>query len=294
MSKIQAGSLTVLLLSLAITIAGCAGRQIHTNSSVVEYLYPSTSERTVVPATPRLELPLRVGIAFVPDSKTRIYGSSGWAGPPGVSGLTETKKEALLELVANNFRELDFISSIEVIPSAYLTPQGSFTNLDQLKSIYGVDVVALVSYDQVQFTDENFLSLSYWTIVGAYVVSGEKNDTNTLMDTVVYDIHSRDMLFRAPGKSRVKGSSTPINLSEELRRDSTQGFEDATNEMIAALQLELEEFQEKLKESPEDVVLVYKEGYEGGSGGAAGAELLFFLLLVAVVVYRRRQDVPSS
>ncbi len=48
--------------------------------------------------------------------------------------------------------------------------------------MYDIDVIALVSYDQVQFTDGSFLSLTYWTIVGAYVVAGEKNDTSTMLD----------------------------------------------------------------------------------------------------------------
>lgn len=109
------------------------------------------------------------------------------------------------------------MSNIAVIPSDYLTRGGSFTNLNQIKNMYDIDVIALVSYDQVQFTNSDFLSLSYWTLVGAYVVSGDKNDTNTMIDTAVFDIDSRSMLFRAPGTSNVKGRSTPIELKQELR-----------------------------------------------------------------------------
>jgi rhombotail lipoprotein len=142
-----------------------------------------------------------------------------WTGIIGVSSLTEAEKTNLLDKVADNFRKYDFVSEIEVIPSAYLTEGGSFQNLDQIKTMYGTDVIALVSYDQVQFTDEGLLSLTYWTLLAAYVISGEKNDTSTMLDTAVYDIESRKMLFRAPGTSSIKGRSTPINLSEELRAD---------------------------------------------------------------------------
>lgn len=41
-----------------------------------------------------------------------------------------------------------------------------------------MDVVALVSRDQVQFTDQGLLSLTHWTLVGAYIVPGERNDTH--------------------------------------------------------------------------------------------------------------------
>ncbi len=56
-----------------------------------------------------------------------------------------------------------------------------------------------------------------------------------------------EMLFRAPGQSRVKGNSTPINLSKELRSDSVEGFEKATAAMILNLQHQLGEFEERVK-----------------------------------------------
>lgn len=62
----------------------------------------------------------------------------------------------LSEPVADHFRDRDFIRSIEIIPSAYLRPRGGFPSPDQLRTMYGVDVVVLVFYDKVQFTDENF------------------------------------------------------------------------------------------------------------------------------------------
>ena len=130
----------------------------------------------------------------------------------------------LMERISAEFRSLPFVRDIDLIPTDYLTNGGGFTNLDQIRTMYGIDVITLVSYDQVQHTDEGMLSLSYWTIVGAYTVKGEKNDTSTMVDAVLYDIPSRKLLFRAPGTSRVKGSSTLVNLSEQLRTDSLNGF----------------------------------------------------------------------
>ena len=60
--------------------------------------------------------------------------------------------------------------------------------------MFGIDVIALVSYDIVQFTGEGLSSISYWTLVGAYAVRGEKNDTHTMIDAAVYDIASRKHL----------------------------------------------------------------------------------------------------
>jgi rhombotail lipoprotein len=279
-------TLPLLLLLLSLFLAGCAGQQTRAHSSVVDYLYPRQSNVVVQPSTPVLNLPLKVGIAFVPEQSAQRGGINLWAGVSASAALTEEKKTELLDKVAEHFRKYEFVSEIEVIPSAYLTPGGGFANLDQIRTMYGVDVIALVSYDQVQFTDEGLLSLTYWTLVGAYIVSGEKNDTSTMMDTAVYDIASRKMLFRAPGTSNVKGRSTPVNLSEELRADSLKSFEEAAGKMTANLDTQLTNFKEKIKNQPEQVTIVHRPGYSGGGGAFGGIELLLMLLLGIATLQR--------
>jgi len=253
------------LVSLALAVvSGCGGmRTQHTSTSVVEYLYPNASKEPIADqGIPVLSLPMRVGIAFVPERT----GST----------LTEAKKTELLEKVAANFRKRDFIKSIEIIPSAYLTPKGGFANLDQIRTMHGIEAIALVSYDQKQFTDEGIASIVYWTIVGAYIVPGEKNSTYTMVDTVIMHIPSQKMLFRAPGTSQVKGSSTPINLSEELRADSEKGFNEAVDRMIPSLEQQLAGFQEKVKASPEEYKVVRADS--GGKGGGAFDFVTAFLM----------------
>jgi rhombotail lipoprotein len=239
---------------------------------------------------PTLNIPIKVGIAFVPEQSSRSRGNNIWSGVVDGGSLTEAEKSDLLEKVADNFRQYEFVDEIEVIPSDYLTEGGSFQNLDQIKTMYGTDVIALVSYDQVQFTNEGLLSLSYWTLVGVYVISGEKNDTSTMLDTAVYDIESRKMLFRAPGTSNIKGSSTPINLSEELRVDSITGFKEAAEKMTDNLDLQLTKFREKIKTEPEKAKIVYREGYSGG--GAFGLmEGLIVLLFLVIFKYKSSKRV---
>lgn len=277
-----------LFLVITVVLVACSGQQIRARSSVVDYLYPNSSQTVIEPSTPTLRLPLKVGIAFVPEQPATSRGRGTWAliSPGTVNALTPAKKTELLEKVADHFRKLDFVSDIEVIPSEYLSPGGSFSNLEQIQTMYGIDVIALVSYDQVQFTDEGLLSLTYWTIVGAYAVSGEKNDTSTMLDTVVYDIKSKKMLFRAPGTSIVKGSATPVNLSEELRADSLEGFQHAAEKMTANLDTQLERFREKIKQHPEQVHVVHRSGFSGGSFSLLTLSLCY--LSIAGIRYCRK------
>jgi rhombotail lipoprotein len=261
----------VLVLLLFTFATGCAEfygqRTSRYTSSVVEYLYPN-KEHVEVPVVPRLSLPLHVGVAFVPESKTGLRGSR----------LSEKEKMDLMDRISAEFKKLPFVKDIAVIPSAYLTPSGGFANLDQIRTMYGVDVIALLSYDQVQHTDEGLLSFSYWTIVGAYIIKGEKNDTSTMIDAAVYDISSRKMLFRAPGTSRIQGSATPVNLSEQLRTDSLDGFRTASDNLVTNLQDQLERFKVKVKEAPDSYVVEHKPGYTGG--GSMGA--VFSLLILGL------------
>ena len=260
----------------------CSSQQSRSKSSVVDFLYPAELNAVIQPSIPTLNIPLKVGIAFVPDQTSVTRGGNQWTGiSASESGLTSARKTELLEKVGSSFKELSFVSDIEVIPAEYLQPGGSFNNLEQIQTMYGIDIIALVSYDQVQFTDEGVLSLTYWTIVGAYVVSGEMNDTSTMLDTVVYDIKSKKMLFRAPGTSVVKGSATPVNLSKQLREDSLKGFNIASEEMTKNLHMQLTRFKENIKKNPEQVNIVHREGYSSTGGGAFNFyELIIFLLIV--------------
>ena len=261
----------VSTLLLFWSIIGCAGlygqRASRYTSSVVEYLY-ADKRYAETPAIPHLSLPLHVGVAFVPESKAGRTGG----------GLSEKERMELLDRISAEFKKLSFVKNIEVIPSAYLTPNGGFANLDQIRTMHGIDVIALLSYDQVQHTDQGLLSLSYWTIVGAYIIKGEKNDTSTMIDAAVYDISSRKMLFRAPGTSHVKGSATPVNLSEQLRMDSREGFRTASDNLVVNLQDQLDRFKTKVKEMPDAYVVAQKPGYTGG--GSMGA--VFSLLLLGL------------
>lgn len=276
----------VSLVLACLVVAGCATGTTRNATSIVDYLYPNTREPVITPSIPVLTLPTRVGIAFVPGG---VHGQRAGAfrGAQAFS-LTEAKKMSVMQEVANHFKKYPFVKDIELIPSTYLTPKGGFANLDQIRTMYGLDVIALISFDQTQFTDEGFLSLAYWTIVGAYVVQGQKNDTHTMLDAVVYDIPSRKMLFRAPGTSHIKGSATLVNLSEQLRKDSEAGFNEATRQMIGNLDLQLAAFRERVKERPEEYKVVRTEGYRGG-GALDGFTLVLIALLGGAYLWTRRR-----
>ena len=276
----------VLVMVLFSMMEGCGFMSTNRSSSVVQYLYPNTKGYIETPTIPRLALPLQVGIAFVPDDS--VKGRSFFIPEKIVQGqnLTERDKMELMEKVKKHFQKYEYVDSIELIPSSYLTKEGGFANLDQIRTMYGIDVVVLLSYDQTQFTDEGVTSVVYWTLIGAYLIPGEKNDTHTMVDATVYDIQSRKLLFRAPGTSHIKSKATPVNLSEQLRVDSMASFKEACTDLAVNLDKQLELFSEKVKTTPADYEIVRKPGYTGG-GSLDGIYLIMLSILGGYRIWQK-------
>jgi rhombotail lipoprotein len=267
-------SLRKLVVAAAVLLlAGCATlfrpQQERRAASVVDYLYPNASEAPQLqPGTTTLRPPVRVGIAFVPGGQ--------WD-----SGASEQSKRLLLERVKAAFGQYAYIGNIEVIPSNYLHACGGFDNLDQVARLFNVEIIALLSYDQVQFNDTRAAAVLYWTLIGAYVIRGDKYDVQTLVDASVFDVASRKLLFRAPGSSQVKGSGTLASFSERARHAQDAGYVKAVDDLIPQLKTAMDDFRERSRHDAQ-VKVENKAGYSGGGdvGGfgllIAGALLVLF------------------
>ena len=233
-------------------IAGCTtpgtNRESKQSASIVDYLSPKAAHAPQLEqVTATLRPPVRVGLAFVP-------------GDPKLRTLPETEKMKLLERTKAAFSRHAYIGAIEIVPSQYLQAGGGFANLNQVARIFNVDVMAMISYDQVHFTDSNSLSLLYWTIVGAYVVHGNEFDIKTMLDISVFDVASRKLLFRAPGVSQINGGASWASYSERARAAQLEGYQMATEQLIRQLQTEMDTFRERLK-SATDIRLEPQPGY---------------------------------
>lgn len=238
-----------LMLAAVGLVAGCGSmmqqnRTVHYSSSMYSYLNTNETGRVSSVAASPATVPLRIGIAFVPSQYSAA--AIGDSRIPGET-LSASDKMNLLRQIGDEFKKSPCVKSVELLPTTYLSPGGGFENLKHIGATFGLDGVVLIAYDQTQQSDEGFAAMSYWTIVGAYVVKGERNDTATLIEAALYDIASERLLLHASGTSTVKGSATPVNLSEELRADSKRGFEEATKNLSSGLRIQLEQFNQKVK-----------------------------------------------
>lgn len=247
------------------------------SSSLVDFLYPKGEIPPEVPdQVPHLTLPLRVGIAFVP-SNSRL-------------DITATEKQALLEQVASAFRDRPYVESIDAIPDTYMRSARGITGMQQVAAMYDVDVMALVSYDQISFSSERDSALLYWTIVGAMVVKGNSNEVQTMVDTAVFDTDTAKLLFRAPGSDSDQSNATLMDVGEELRKLRSASFVAATDDMIVNLDQELDGFKESVEKGERAEV----EWRAGSGGGSLGWSLAVWLILAAARAANRRRSPAAT
>lgn len=279
----------IILCGALLAALGCNTPQTLTRrSSLMDYLYPKEkSAPSPHPAGARLKLPLKLGIAFVPP------GSASWRVQ---SLMAPGQEKPLLDVVKQSFKNKPWVADIKLVPSAYLRSSGGFENMDQVARMYGVDVMALVSVDQIQYTDPKWYSFTYLSIVGAYVLPGDANDTRTLIDAAVYDVASHTFLLRAPGQSQIKGSSTWAHRDVRLRDNSQQGLQVAMTDLAKNLDAEVASFKAEIASGErKDVDVVDRQGVSlrqsGGQhfgGSFSGMEALGALLILGLALRLRR------
>jgi rhombotail lipoprotein len=244
---------------IALALGACAqmdnGNQQHQVASMLSFLFPKAQEQAAATGLPGqvsvIKVPFRIGVAFVPDT----------SGPQ--HRLAETDRLKLAAQVRDAFSAYPFVQAIETVPSMYLEPGGSFENLDRVASLLRLDVIALISFDQVQHADANKLSLLYWTGVGAYLVKGDEFDILTAVDTSVFDIRSRRLLMHATGMSKLKGSATLVGFNADAREARAKGLTEAVGEMVHNLHQEVASFRDRARQDPL-IRLELPAGYQPG------------------------------
>ncbi|MFK8054231.1 MAG: rhombotarget lipoprotein, partial [Woeseiaceae bacterium] len=264
-----------LALITVVTLSGCHSlffdgyertRQ-GASSSLVDYLYPDGEvPADIDQSLPQLNLPLRVGIGFVPSRSDRDFSAA--------------HKERLLRQVAEAFQNKPYVASITTVPESYLRSSSGLLGMRQVASMFSVDAIALVSYDQLTISSERDSAILYWTVVGAMAVKGTSNEVQTMIDTAVFDSRTGQLLFRAPGLHSRQKNTTYADQGRDTRKLRMAGFDHATAQMIGNLDQELTLLKTAIKRGDRAEV-TWKEGSGGGSVAMGAIGFLLAMLLVA-------------
>lgn len=235
MKATRLAALTLGFLTTACTGTLSEGRGDSVSSSLVEYLYPA-GEKPPSPSRkiPSLPLPLRIGIAFVPS-------------PHGPSqDLSEAERFKLLYDLKAIISKQDFVEEVAVIPEQYLKAGTGFAPLAQTADTYGLNAMALVSYDQVSIPAPSS-SLRYRTIVGVQTLTGDPTEIHNFVDTAVFDVATHRLLFRVPGVSSMARQPASADAGADAQAMQRRGFALAAADMATNLDKELNALKGRIR-----------------------------------------------
>ena len=271
------------VLDRALCSYDCGKSRSGSSSSLVGFLYPGGEVPPAEEAIPELRVPMRVGLTFLPDSA-------------GGEGVDAAQRAEALERIRQRFLARKFIAEIVVIPDYYLARgnlgargnpgQSGFDSLAGLQRLYNLDLLALVSHDQVTYTDENSLSLTYLTIVGAYIFPGSKHEVTTLVDLAVVDPKTRSLLLRAGGTNAQERTTTLVDQAPVARATRQRSFSAASDQMIEHFDVALAQFEENVRSGKAQVTVTRRDG--GAGGGSIDAILIVAALGLVTARLRRR------
>jgi rhombotail lipoprotein len=287
-----------LLVAAALTLllGGCGilsgneclfhcGEQRAASTPLVQFLYGDGRRVPDKDAAVTLRLPIRVGLAFLPGR-----GANPDAGP------TPIERERILGSIRASFSDLPYVSEIVPVPSSYFDAarDDGMRQLEQLARLQNLDLVALICWDQRTQVSENRRSFAYLTIVGALLVKGNHNETQTIVDLAVIEPVRGSLVLRAGGVSSTATTVTAIDQPGKLRKQQRVGFDQATDALIANFRTELTDFESRVRAGTADVKVVKQARGGGGSGSLDPGLLAMLLSLVAAILVSRRRRLAAG
>jgi len=227
----------IILMACFVFCSGCASynsglRTVQKQSNLASFLFSGNQPQAPAQKAP-LQLPAKVGIAFVP-------------GDPASSNLPDTTKKEVIEAVRSQLaKHTKYVAGAQSIPSIYLTPSGGVQNLEQVAQQFGVDVIVILGANQLQKHERNSLAAFLdVTIIGQYLIPGNTVDTATVLEAAVYHVPSRALIFRTDGANQKTSRSTRYGSSQTAQNDSASSILDASKKLVVSIGEALVGFEE--------------------------------------------------
>lgn len=270
-------------------LAGCLhNSEKSQTASLVDYLYPKdkpypqASDEVVF-----LSLPLRVGLSFVPQS---FGGLDSLPSGIDTNDIPESEKQRLLEVVASKFTKLKYVQSIEVIPQTYLPRGKGLEAIDQVSRMFGLDMMAFISYDQNIKAGPSVASILDLTIVGSYLPTN-RVATYSFVDLAVIDSRTKKLLIRAPGIHENHSTIATSTYKKDAVDLKNKDFGLAIEKMTENLSKELGKFEDKIKNKKLDKIkLKYKKGYSSSTAGGSVDGMFFVAIFILGMASLREKN----
>ena len=208
---------TALYSIIFLFLQGCAMAPRNTSSIDLSQIFEPIKDSLVSPNKKPLVFPATVAILMIPPTNNVMVPKST------LHIAAEGLKKELLKNSA-------FISGVRIINSRDIKGKVS---LNTIRDMYGVDILALLSYEQDQRSTQNSLAaLLNVAIVPAYAVPSVKLTTSTVVDGKIIHIPSNAIIFRTSGVSERSTYLTPVSTLEgRPNEESIVGLQSAVSDL---------------------------------------------------------------
>ena len=189
----------------------------NTSSLDLSQILEPVKDSLVSPHKEPLVFPATVAILMIPPTNIVMV--------PG-STLHIAAESLKNELLKNK----DYVNGVRIISSRDIKGK---VNLNTIRDMYGVDILAILTYEQDQRSTQNslatFLNLA---IVPAYTVPSIKLTTSTVVDGKIVHIPSNSIIFRTSGVNERSTYLTPVSTLEgRPNEESIAGLQSAVSDL---------------------------------------------------------------
>lgn len=211
---------SLICVLAAVTIGGCAAdvHRTRVTGTAPIFSYLSLKDSTIggVPTDP-LTFPTRVAIVYAPPLSTKPQ--------------TEQVPQTTLHAAAESLKKQLLVHS-NYVKSVVIGHTGETLSLEQIRNMYGCDIVVILSYSQLQSAERGGISKALdITLVGGHLYPGVTISTETGIEATVIHAPTQYILFTESGSNSRKTYSIPGGVDTSARNEAREGFTEAMDNL---------------------------------------------------------------
>lgn len=211
---------SLICVLAAVTIGGCAAdvHRTRVTGTAPIFSYLSLKDSTIGGApTDPLTFPTRVAIVYAPPLSTKPQ--------------TEQVPQTTLHAAAESLKKQLLVHS-NYVKSVVIGHTGETLSLEQIRNMYGCDIVVILSYSQLQSAERGGISKALdITLVGGHLYPGVTISTETGIEATVIHAPTQYILFTESGSNSRKTYSIPGGVDTSARNEAREGFTEAMDNL---------------------------------------------------------------
>lgn len=211
---------SLICMLAAVTIGGCAAdvHRTRVTGTAPIFSYLSLKDSTIGGApTDPLTFPTRVAIVYAPPLSTKPQ--------------TEQVPQTTLHAAAESLKKQLLVHS-NYVKSVVIGHTGETLSLEQIRNMYGCDIVVILSYSQLQSAERGGISKALdITLVGGHLYPGVTISTETGIEATVIHAPTQYILFTESGSNSRKTYSIPGGVDTSARNEAREGFTEAMDNL---------------------------------------------------------------